>query len=120
LEGVRELGARRRREEKTLKAMVALYCQAHHESAELCPSCRELLAYAIRRLALCPFGEEKPACIHCPIHCYRPEPREAMRAVMRFTGPRMLWRHPYLAIRHLLDQRFGPGPGKPPAKHAIS
>jgi hypothetical protein len=43
-----------------------------------------------------------------------------MRAVMRFAGPRMLWRHPYLAIRHLLDQHFGPGPEKPPAKQAIS
>ncbi len=28
-----------------------------------------------------------------------------MREVMRFAGPRMLARHPYLAIRHLLDDR---------------
>jgi len=28
-----------------------------------------------------------------------------MREVMRFAGPRMMWRHPYLAIRHLLDER---------------
>ena len=28
-----------------------------------------------------------------------------MREVMRFAGPRMLWRHPYLAIRHLIDEK---------------
>jgi hypothetical protein len=28
-----------------------------------------------------------------------------MREVMRFAGPRMMWRHRYLAIRHLLDER---------------
>jgi hypothetical protein len=28
-----------------------------------------------------------------------------MREVMRFAGPRMMWRHPFLAIRHLLDER---------------
>ena len=26
-----------------------------------------------------------------------------MKQVMRYAGPRMLWRHPILAIRHLLD-----------------
>jgi hypothetical protein len=24
---------------------------------------------------------------------------------MRFSGPRMTYRHPYLALRHLLDRR---------------
>lgn len=97
--------ARIRREKATVRAMIALYCRHHHGGQEICASCAELLAYADLRLDRCPYGEAKPACTNCPIHCYRPEPRERMRAVMRFAGPRMLWRHPYLAIRHLLDER---------------
>ena len=96
---------RLRRERRTVRIMVGLYCAHHHGTPLLCPDCEELASYADRRLDLCPYGPEKPSCTNCPIHCYRPEPRERMREVMRFAGPRMLARHPYLAIRHLLDDR---------------
>jgi hypothetical protein len=85
--------------------MVEMYCAHHHGTADLCPECRELADYADRRLNLCPYGGEKPACTNCPIHCYSPEPRERMREVMRFAGPRILARHPWLAIMHLIDAR---------------
>lgn len=85
--------------------MVALYCAHHHGSAGLCAECSELASYADRRLDLCFYGAEKPSCTTCPIHCYRPEPRERMREIMRFAGPRMLLRHPVLAIMHFLDDR---------------
>lgn len=88
-----------------MRAMVEMYCAHHHGTADLCPDCRELADYADRRLDLCPYGGDKPACTNCPIHCYRPEPRERMREVMRFAGPRMLVRHPYLAVMHLIDAR---------------
>ena len=45
----------------------------------------------------------KPTCAKCPIHCYKPAMREQIRDVMRYAGPRMLKRHPVLAIRHLLN-----------------
>ena len=85
--------------------MVEMYCRHHHGSPDLCAECSDLAAYADRRLENCPYGAEKPSCARCPIHCYRPQPREGMRRVMRFAGPRMLWKHPYLAIRHLIDDR---------------
>ncbi|MGC8916746.1 MAG: nitrous oxide-stimulated promoter family protein [Thermoanaerobaculum sp.] len=97
-------GARRKREEKTLSAMVWLFCRVHHDGQGLCPSCQKLLAYAHQRLDRCPFGDGKPTCVHCPIHCYKPEPREAVRQVMGFSGPRMLLVHPILALRHLWDE----------------
>ena len=31
--------------------------------------------------------------------------REEMKRIMRWAGPRMLWRHPILTIRHLIDDR---------------
>jgi len=85
--------------------MVALYCSHHHGTAELCAECSDLASYADRRLDRCPYGSNKPSCTNCPIHCYRPEPRGRMREVMRFAGPRMLLRHPWLAIMHLIDDR---------------
>ncbi len=97
--------ARIARERITVRAMVGMYCRHHHGGPPLCDSCAELAGYADRKLDCCPYGGEKPACTNCPIHCYRPEPKEQMRVVMRFSGPRMIWRHPYLAIRHLVDER---------------
>ena len=93
------------REFRTMRHMVDLYCSHHHEpgACRPCPQCAEFLAYAERRLQKCPYGEAKPTCANCPIHCYKSEPREFARVMMRYAGPRMMTRHPYLAIRHLLD-----------------
>ncbi|WP_199481460.1 nitrous oxide-stimulated promoter family protein [Vibrio owensii] len=100
---------------KTVKAMVEVYCKDHHSTkGELCAECRELLEYAEVRLDRCPYGEDKPTCNKCPIHCYKPEPKEQMRLVMRYSGPRMLLKHPILAIRHLMHEKRDV-PGKPAA-----
>ena len=101
----REPPPRLNRERRTVQVMLEMYCRCHHGPGPLCRECSELADYAARRLDRCPYGEAKPACSRCPIHCYRPDPRERMREVMRFAGPRMLWRHPYLAIRHLIDEK---------------
>ncbi|HSK09486.1 MAG TPA: nitrous oxide-stimulated promoter family protein [Vicinamibacterales bacterium] len=103
------------REKRTVRAMVEIYCRdLHgHRPGGLCAPCRELLSYSHARLDRCPYGEEKPSCKACPIHCYQPDPRERMREVMRYSGPRMLWRHPWLALVHLWLERARPSPGKP-------
>ncbi len=110
------------REEKTIAAMIALYCRAHHEagaspdpdraaigSVGLCPDCADLLAYARLRLEKCRYGVDKPTCANCTTHCYRPAMRERVREVMRYSGPRMLKRHPVLAVAHLVDGHKTPG-----------
>lgn len=103
---------------KTVSSMIRIYCRAKHAEpgGGRCASCAELTGYAEMRLARCPFGEEKTTCRECPIHCYRPGEREAMRAVMVYAGPRMLWTHPLLAIRHLWLERKGAPPWPPTAK----
>jgi hypothetical protein len=104
--GVTKEARRLSREKRTMQTMVAMYCAAHHGSgAGVCADCAELLAYALERLGKCPFGAGKPTCANCTIHCYKPDRREAARRVMRYAGPRMLWRHPFLALMHLLDGR---------------
>jgi hypothetical protein len=101
----------------TLRVMVKLYCRRHHRGAvSPCPRCAELLAYATRRLERCVFGDAKPTCAQCTVHCYTADKRAEVRAVMRYAGPRMLLYHPILGLLHLLDGRR-PAP-RLPAKAA--
>lgn len=93
------------RESLTMTKMVGIHCSAHHAGSEVapCASCQEFLDYAERRLQKCPYGEDKPTCANCPIHCYKPARRAQVKEIMRYAGPRMLLRHPLLAITHQLD-----------------
>jgi hypothetical protein len=105
------------RELRTIAVMLRIWCRDLHGDAardaeDLCEACAELLDYARKRLAGCPFGPEKPTCVNCQIHCYGPRQREAVREVMRYAGPRMLLRHPWLALAHVIDGRR-PAPPKP-------
>jgi Nitrous oxide-stimulated promoter len=94
------------RETRTVEAMIRISCRAFHETkGDPCSDCSELLAYVLSRLDRCPYRKKKPACTNCPIHCYSPEMRERIRAVMRYAGPRMICRHPVLAFCHFADQR---------------
>lgn len=98
-------GKRISREKLTIKKMIDLY-QAKCPQASAEPEHYEaLFAYAQKRLDKCVFGEEKPACKQCPVHCYQPAKREEMKQIMRWVGPRMLWRHPILTVRHLIDDK---------------
>lgn len=91
---------------KTVSAMVAIYCRDHHQQTTgLCQQCRALLNYAETKLDRCPYGQSKPTCNKCPIHCYKPEQKQQMKQIMRYAGPRMLLPHPWLSIRHLLHER---------------
>ena len=129
------LRRKRDREQEIVSQMIALYCKGNHsvhrsapmrerggemrrvqkgvalrergsgERRDLCPECAELEAYAHARSARCPFMEEKTFCSNCTVHCYRPEMRERIRTVMRYAGPRMLFHHPVMAIRHMLESQ---------------
>ena len=99
---------RRAREFKMIGAMLGMYCRAHHGAKDetLCRHCAELHDYARRRLERCVFGEAKPTCANCAVHCYKANMRERVRVAMRWAGTRMIWRHPVLAIRHMIDGRL--------------
>ena len=79
-------------------------CQVGHGGPGLCGECRELLEYSLARLDHCKFGNAKTKCHKCPVHCYRPDMREKIRTVMRFSGPRMLLYHPLEALRYLFSR----------------
>lgn len=106
-----------RREAKDLKILAlftSVYCRVHHPGPyrglavdnddlrrlalhkyPVCADCAGFLNYAFERRLRCPL-EEKPACKHCPVHCYKPGHREKVREIMRFSGK-------YLIMRGRLD-----------------
>ncbi len=92
------------KEFNTVKLMIGMYCRDHHPGTAdgLCQSCRELTDYAYQRLNDCPFQAKKTVCSKCPVHCYKAQMRARIRTVMRYAGPRMLYRHPGMALEHAL------------------
>ena len=92
------------RERKTIRAMIAIWCEEKHGNNEqLCDDCQDILDYAMIRLDHCPFGESKSTCANCRIHCYSSEYRVMIKEVMRFSGPRMIFKHTLLAMAHFVD-----------------
>ena len=102
-----------RKEIKDLRVLLqftAVYCRVKHvqdkstvttDQAELhglpfcrypvCRDCCDFLLYAFQRRLRCPL-EEKPLCKHCPVHCYKPEYRQKVREIMRFSGRHLILR----------------------------
>lgn len=95
---------RLKREIDTVEMMIKLYCKAVHGSKDsLCTECERLKNYAFNRLESCKFGAQKPVCGKCKVHCYKAEMRDKIRAVMRKTGPKMLFRYPITSLYHFID-----------------
>ncbi len=122
---------KREREKQVMELMIRLYCRKNHgeqrrkelyssgsavssdleqmgeDSTQrknaLCSECRALRDYAMLRIEKCPFMETKTFCSNCRVHCYRAEMREKIREVMRFSGPRMIFYHPVMAVRHVVS-----------------
>ena len=122
---------KREREKQVMELMIRLYCRKNHgeqrrkelyssgsavssdleqmgeDSTQrknaLCSECRALRDYAMLRIEKCPFMETKTFCSNCRVHCYKPEMREKIREVMRFSGPRMIFYHPVMAVHHVVS-----------------
>lgn len=102
----KDVCTKREREKAMVSQMISLYCKKNHRTKTgLCPDCAELAGYARQRSDKCPFMETKTFCSNCRVHCYKPEMREKIRAVMRFSGPRMLFHHPAAAMRHVIETK---------------
>lgn len=84
-------------EKQVVSEMIGLYYKKNPNPKEQ----EELTRYALMRIDRCPFMETKTFCSRCRVHCYQKEKREQIRMVMRYAGPRMLFHHPIMAVRHL-------------------
>ena len=101
---------KRAMEASVMSEMIAIYCRgqghtnrspAADAAPALCPDCRRLLDYARDRIIRCPRMDVKSFCSACPVHCYSRDMREQVRAVMRWSGPRMLLHHPLMTLHHI-------------------
>ena len=97
-----KIDQKRENEKRILKVMVDIYQRKHPQESKMC---EDLYKYACLRIDKCPFMETKTFCSKCKVHCYKPEMQKKIKEVMRFSGPRMLFYHPVLALRHLIESR---------------
>ncbi|CEM62324.1 nitrous oxide-stimulated promoter family protein [Treponema phagedenis] len=90
-------------EKKLVDLMIDMYVRGHKGGAQF--NAEELKNYAHLRIEHCLYKEEdfKPFCNVCPIHCYAKNMREEIKKVMRYSGPRLLFRHPIMSIAHLIS-----------------
>lgn len=104
------LSAKELKDLKVLLQFTSVYCRVNHDSpAEalktgetvlqrlplkkypVCDECADFLLYAFERRLRCPL-EDKPACKHCTVHCYKPGHREKVREIMKFSGQYLIKR----------------------------
>ncbi|RJP80156.1 MAG: nitrous oxide-stimulated promoter family protein [Candidatus Zixiibacteriota bacterium] len=100
----------RLREAVILGKFIGVYCRnIHKTTGRICPECRQLQEYALRRLELCPY-DPKPACRRCPTHCYAPDYRARIRRVMKHSGihfvlrGRLDWLIKYFLLTRMTDR----------------
>ena len=89
------------KEKEIVKLMIMKYCRGYKHLNPPCKDCKKLIEYVERRADLCPFMETKTYCSNCQIHCYSPDKREKIKAIMRYSGPRMLFSNPIITIDHI-------------------
>ncbi len=98
---------KREKEKQVVDLMIQIYCKKKHPGVQkkdgCCEECDKLRSYAGLRVDKCPFMETKTFCSNCRVHCYKPEMREKIREVMRFSGPRMMMYHPVMAVHHVIS-----------------
>ncbi|OFX85647.1 MAG: hypothetical protein A2W99_06320 [Bacteroidetes bacterium GWF2_33_16] len=92
------------REKRLINLMVKRFCDDKHNQNALCLDCSDLLEYAHNRLLACPFAEDKPVCSKCTIHCYNTNYRKQIIEVMRYSGPKMLFKNPIDTFLYFWDK----------------
>lgn len=101
-----KIESKRKKEIEIIEDMINLYCKKNHKTKKgLCKECQELKEYAILRINKCPFMENKTFCSNCKVHCYKPDMREKVKKVMRYSGPRIIFKHPIKVIKHLIESK---------------
>ncbi len=110
-----------RKDLETLARFINIYCTHRHASADktettlkthdveaiaggpitLCSGCQKLLAHAFVKRTVCPM-HPKPACKHCPSHCYHPKYRQQIQEVMQYSGRRLIFSGRLDYLYHLL------------------
>jgi len=109
-----EAEAKREDEKKTVSFMIWIYCRGNHKDRNpghikgfMCDECRNLAEYAKMRSEKCPYiaNGTKTFCSSCKTHCYKPEYREKIKKVMRYSGPRLIIHFPGKLVAHFFNTK---------------
>lgn len=92
-----DLEIKRNKEIEIVSLMIKLYCKKNDDIDG-----EELINYCTSKIQKCPLMETKTFCSNCKIHCYHADMQAKIKKVMRYSGPRMLFHHPILTIKHYL------------------
>ena len=88
---------------RVTEVMIEKYCRDHHgKKLAECSDCSSLFEFCSKRIVGCRYGDAKPPCSSCRTHCYKPSMRSAIKSVMKYSGPKMLFSHPFIVISHAL------------------
>lgn len=90
---------------RTVEAIGQIYCHDHHGNAErdsggLCANCREAIELTIQRTEACPHGHSGN-CEDCKTHCQHGQAQENIKKIMRYSAPRMAYKHPIMTLRYI-------------------
>jgi hypothetical protein len=88
------------KKKKVLEAMFDIYIKKNPKEKDVAD---DLKKYSLARLEKCPNIEKDIYCKSCKIRCYSKENQEKIKKVMRFSGPRMIIYHPFMAFDHLIS-----------------
>ncbi|QOR35411.1 nitrous oxide-stimulated promoter family protein [Clostridium sp. 'deep sea'] len=94
-------------EKQLVSKMIQIYCAKHHHPPnDICSECLQLLEYCHLKLDSCPLKQAKPSCGRCTIKCYAKDMQEKIKAVMRFSGPRILFYEPIATIHYFIKKFY--------------
>ncbi|WP_422484557.1 nitrous oxide-stimulated promoter family protein [Gudongella sp. DL1XJH-153] len=89
------------REKEIVSLMIDLYYKGNSNSFTK-TQYLELTDYCLSKVDNCPFIEKKTFCSSCSVHCYDEKHRGMIKAVMKYSAPRMILYHPLLMLRHTI------------------
>ncbi len=103
--GLKTVLDKRLQEKETIKSMIMVYCKGNHGTpkGKLCEECSSVLEYSYKRIDHCPFMETKTFCSNCKVHCFKKEQREKIKEIMKYSGKRMIFSHPIMAVSHVVS-----------------
>ncbi len=99
-------------EKKMVFYMIKLYCMHNHKeyhkiynktfgSKSICKECEDVYNYACERTSKCRFISTKTFCSACTSHCYKKDMKEKIKKIMFFSGKRMIFHNPAVALKHI-------------------
>lgn len=94
---------KKKKEQEIVEKMIRIYCRKKHKSIELYEECQKLSDYTKQRTQHCPFIEVKTFCASCKVHCYKPQMRDKIKEVMKFSGKYLIFYYPKEVFLHIID-----------------